>query len=234
MTEKNLRNWPKKLSKKMSLHHENNIELQKREAVGVIRASRFVRKYVHSHRPITIDTIGELHKEIFRDAWPEVAGKYRMENLEISDSKHLPPHFSLVPGLMKELDRELSDKLDKLPKIEGIMLDDGEDLEEIGKAIEQIVFLAAWLHHKITFIHPFREGNGRTARLAGNLVLERFGLTGISIKIEKENKTRYRKALAQIDQEEDYEPLTELINEGLTERYGGLAMKYYEIKRSKE
>jgi len=45
------------------------------------------------------------------------------------------------------------------------------------------------------------------------LILERFGLVGISIKIEKENKATYRKALAQIDQREDYEPLMDLIFE---------------------
>lgn len=33
----------------------------------------------------------------------------------------------------------------------------------------------------------FREGNGRTARLATNLILERYELVGISIKIEQGN-----------------------------------------------
>ena len=63
--------------------------------------------------------------------------------------------------------------------------------------IEKIIRLSAWVHHKITHIHPFREGNGRTARLAGNLILERYGLVGISIKVEKENKNQYCNALAQ-------------------------------------
>ena len=64
----------------------------------------------------------------------------------------------------------------------------------------------------ITLVHPFRDGNGRTVRLAANLILERFGLVGISIKIEKENKNRYRSALAQIDSDEDYKPLESLIS----------------------
>lgn len=63
-------------------------------------------------------------------------------------------------------------------------------------------------------------------RFAGNLILERYGLVGISIKIEKENKNRYRQALSQIDTVKDYEPLKTLIYEGLTERYEGVNMKY--------
>jgi len=64
--------------------------------------------------------------------------------------------------------------------------------------------------------------------LASNLILERYGLVGISIKVEKENKNRYQKALAQIDKFQDYEPLMELIYEDLVERYHGVAIKYYQ------
>jgi len=50
-------------------------ELQKREAIGIIRASRFIRKYARSHKEINIQTICEVHHEIFKEAWPEIAGK---------------------------------------------------------------------------------------------------------------------------------------------------------------
>ncbi len=205
-------------------------EMQKREAIGVIRASRFVRTYAHSHKPITIDTISEIHKCIFEHAWPEIAGKYRDENLEITDSKHLPPHHSQVHEYMKKAKDELIIRLKNLEKVEGLII--AKDVtEEVLDAIEKIIRTAAWLHHLITNVHPFREGNGRTARLAANLILERYGLVGISIKIEKENKDDYRNALAQIDQYQDYEPLEGLIYEGLIERYSGVEMKFYKVKK---
>lgn len=200
-------------------------ELQKREAIGVIRASRFVRRYAHSHRPIDLNTICEIHKEIFREAWPEIAGKYRTENIKITGSKHLPPHYKDISLKMKECGKEFSRKLRELGT-EGILR--GNFNEDVEKFLDKLVNNAAWLHHQITYIHPFREGNGRTARLAANLLLERYGLTGLSIKIEKENKNRYRQALAQIDQYQDYEPLEQLIVEGLTERYEGICVKYYD------
>jgi len=219
----------------MSMRPKNQDELQKREAIGIIRASRFIRNYARSRKPINFATIFAIHKEIFRDAWPEIAGKCRDENLEITDSKHLPPHHSQVTEKINVAEAELAELLKKLEtnKVEG-MLFDKEPTKEAIDSIGYIIRTAAWIHHIVTFIHPFREGNGRTARLAANLILERYGLIGISIKIEKENKNRYRQALAQIDIAGDYEPLETLIADGLVERYEGATMKYYEYQKCKE
>jgi len=178
-------------------------------------------------------TICEIHKEIFRDAWPEIAGVYRDENLEISDSKHLPPHHSKVSELMERADSDLGGRLRGLEKAEVILLDMGNPKNKDISLIEEIITTAAWIHHIVTFVHPFREGNGRTARLAANLILERYGLVGISIKVEKENKNRYRRALAQADKVHDLEPLANLISEGLIERYEGVSVKYYDFKKKK-
>ncbi len=203
-------------------------EFQKGEVVGVIRASRFVRNYVQSHKDINVETIKEIHEEIFKDIWPDIAGKYRKENLKIKHSGLLLPHFSEVPKLMDTLDFELKNKLEQLEISEGIIIGEGDSKSEKAfDEIEKVVRLSAWIHHKITFIHPFREGNGRTARLTGNLILERFGLVGISVKVEKENKNRYCNALSQVDKFEDYEPLVQLISEGLIDRYNGVELKYY-------
>lgn len=211
----------------MAERPNNEKELRKREAVGVIRASRFVRRYANSHKSIDINTISLIHKEIFKEAWSEIAGKYRDENLEITDSKHLPPHHSQVAEQMEVASREFSRQLEKLQKVEGLLIASEKPTDEVLKAIDNVVACTAWIHHLITYIHPFRDGNGRTARLAANLILERYGLVGISIKMEKENKNRYRQALAQIDGAKDYEPLKVIIYEGLIERYDGVSMKYY-------
>ena len=203
-------------------------ELQKREVVGVIRASRFIRKCAQSHCKIDVPVILKIHNKIFKNAWTEISGKYREENIKITGSSHLPPHFSRVPELMDGLGIELEQRLGDLNISEGIIWNIGKGLnKKVLGEIEKIIFLSAWLHHKITYIHPFREGNGRTARLVANLILERYGLVGISVKIEKENKNQYRKALSQIDKMKDYEPLVTLISDGLIERYNGVAVKYY-------
>ena len=215
----------------MSNRPQTEEELQKREAVGVIRASRFIRKYAHSHKTISMVTICAIHKEIFQEAWPEMAGKYREENLKITYSKHLPPHHSEVASSMLQKDAELQGKLETLKTVKGIISDKNSKENELLAAFDSIIRIAAWLHHAITFIHPFREGNGRTARLSANLILEHYGLVGISVKIEKENKNQYRQALAQIDNANDMEPLVNLIYDGLLERYQGVPVKYYGVKK---
>ncbi|MDO8489959.1 MAG: hypothetical protein Q7S47_00910 [bacterium] len=85
----------------MATRKINEYELQRREAIGTIRASRFVRQYAKSKKPISIDTICVIHREIFKDAWPEIGGELRSENLEITDSRHLPPHHSKVEDAMR-------------------------------------------------------------------------------------------------------------------------------------
>lgn len=207
---------------------KNEEELQKREAVGVIRASRFVRRYAQSHKEINVATICAIHKEIFKNAWPEIAGKYRDENLSISGSDLLLPHHATINELMENLNNNLAESAKDLKDCEGYILEIPKKItDEAIKCVGKVIHTAAWLHHAITMIHPFREGNGRTARLAGNLILERYGLVGISVKIEKENKNGYCKALMQIDKHQDYEPLEAIISEGIIDRYNGVSVKYY-------
>ncbi len=209
---------------------KNEQELQQREAVDIIRASRFVRKYAHSGKPITLKIILGIHKEIFEKARPDIGGTYRTEDIKITGSKHRPPHFTKVPELMLIFGRELEEKLKKLVCAEGEIQSGTERAFEL---IDEVVYISAWIHHSITFIYPFVEGNGRTARLSANLILEHYGLLGISVKIEKENKNAYCKSLAQIDEMGDYEPLVKFLYDGLMERYDGVAMKYYVAKSKK-
>ncbi|MDP3989561.1 MAG: hypothetical protein Q8P93_05000 [bacterium] len=60
----------------MATRQGDESELQKREAIGVIRASRFVRKYAHSKDVVNTGTIQKIHEVIFKEAWPEIAGQW--------------------------------------------------------------------------------------------------------------------------------------------------------------
>ena len=201
-------------------------EMQEREVVGVFRASRFVREYAKSHGQISVDILCKIHANIFEEAWPEIAGVFRDEDISrISGSDHVPPHWRQIPSLMREMDEKMYGYVADLTLAEGLIQHAKDESAEFLKTIESVLKFAAYVHHAITYIHPFRDGNGRTARLAANLILERYGLIGISIKIERENKNRYCDALAQIDKYEDYEPLLNLMAEGLVDRYGGVPMR---------
>ena len=65
------------------------------------------------------------------------------------------------------------------------------------------------IHHWITVIHPFPEGNGRTSRAFMNVQLVRAGLIPIYIKVE--DKLDYINALTRADKLQDFDELYEII-----------------------
>ena len=64
-------------------------------------------------------------------------------------------------------------------------------------------------HHRITVIHPFPEGNGRTSRVFMNVQFVRAGITPIYIRTSE--KKDYVAALSRADQYGDYDELYEII-----------------------
>ena len=58
----------------------------------------------------------------------------------------------------------------------------------------EIVRAIADIHHKLTVIHPFPDGNGRTIRAFTNLLFLRYGIPPIYIRTE--TKKEYINALA--------------------------------------
>ena len=71
-----------------------------------------------------------------------------------------------------------------------------------------MVSFAALAHHRLVAIHPFVDGNGRTARLIMNLILMRDGYPPAIIA--HANRRQYYRVLAQADAE-DAVPLVNLV-----------------------
>src|SRR3989344_2325834 len=91
--------------------------------------------------------IKNLHQIIVRETDKEWAGRYRNANVIIGGADHTPPDALQVPNMMRDLVVWLNSQKNKL----------------------NIIELSALLHHKLVHIHPFFDGNGRTARLTMNL-----------------------------------------------------------------
>lgn len=121
------------------------------------------------------------------------AGNFRPSDIEIDGSRHRPPHASLVPELVEELCDYVNANGEKSP-----------------------VHLAAYVLWRLNWIHPFTDGNGRTARAVSYLVLcIRLGyrLPGTRTIPEQiaGNKTPYYDALEAADAG-DLSPLEELLS----------------------
>jgi len=104
-----------------------------------------------------------IHSLILKGIDNKNAGKYRNENVVISGAKHIPPkHFDL-DYLMQKLINEYNHNW--------------QDFHPVTRAV--------LLHGEFVKIHPFVDGNGRTARLLMNFELMRNGYTPIIIKSEQ-------------------------------------------------
>jgi ATP synthase F0 subunit b len=85
----------------------------------------------------------------------EKAGKYREVKVYISGSRYAVSAVSKIPAEMQKLVKWYNENEKRLHPVE----------------------LAATLHQRFVFIHPFVDGNGRVARLLMNLALLRNGFT---------------------------------------------------------
>jgi len=113
----------------------------------------------------------------------EQAGQYRNLSVRITGTVHQPPDAWEVPRLMSEWGDWLSGPALTLHPVER----------------------AALAHHRLVVVHPFIDGNGRTARLVMNLLLLREGCPPTIIM--RVNRRQYYRVLAQSD-EGNEAPLT--------------------------
>lgn len=130
------------------------------EATGHAKAYDFMLSIARAPSlNITEDTIRRLHHLFYAAIDEAEAGQYRNHQVFISGTEYIPPEAGKVPELMKDFAVELDRKKDELHP----------------------VLLAAFAHRRLVDIHPFVDGNGRTARLLMNLILINKGYCVVSI-----------------------------------------------------
>lgn len=73
------------------------------------------------------------------------------------------------------------------------------------------VELAAEFHFRFVYIHPFSDGNGRTARLLMNLILMKFGFPPAIVKAANEARLKYYETLEIASISNSLQPFIQLI-----------------------
>jgi Fic family protein len=124
--------------------------------------------------PITLATILDLHRLITERILDE-PGQFRRGAVSIRGAQLIPPPAHEVPALMDSW----------VAWLDG----DGREYEPVTRA--------AIAHHGFLAVHPFLDGNGRTARLLLNLLLLRDGYPPALLL--QEWRLGYLEALAQAD-----------------------------------
>ena len=113
----------------------------------------YVEQLVVNQEKLTPFHVRQIHKLVLSQIDDESAGNYRTTQVKIAGAHHVPPEAWNIPSQMDEW---------------------GKWIIKAGKSMHPVI-LAALAHHSLVKIHPFIDGNGRTARLIMNLLLMQNG-----------------------------------------------------------
>lgn len=168
-------------------------DVEKEEATGFIKASILLIRELTSDTKFTTKYILGIHK-LALDHLYTFAGKLRTVNIS-KGGFSFPPAMHLENS-MAAFQKEILDKLKNNPQNDADLIDD-----------------LARVHGELLFIHPFREGNGRTARLLANLMAFKAGRDLLSFeRLDSEEMfAKYIHAVQRVGMK-DYEPMKEIIS----------------------
>jgi Fic family protein len=161
------------------------------EVINHSEAIDFIDEHVIKDKNLDESTIKNIHYLILKNIDNNNAGKYRLINVRISGSKHVPPHFLQIENEMANLLSWYEKRKNELHPVE----------------------LAALFHFKFVYIHPFSDGNGRTARLLMNLILMENGYPPAIVKAENEQRMNYYETLETGSVNQNVAPFVQLISE---------------------
>lgn len=159
------------------------------EAINHYEAISFIRDLVKSNGSFNKHNLLAIHGLILHGLDRENAGRFRQVPVMISGSQHIPPQ----PW-----------------KIEKLMEDYFLFYQQNASLLHPVI-LAAELHEQLATIHPFIDGNGRTARLVMNLNLLKTGYPIANISGDTEARLAYYNALEKCNLQEDKTDFHQLI-----------------------
>jgi len=159
------------------------------EAKNHSQSIQLIRDLVRNQAALNISLIQRIHATVLAAIDTENAGKFRRVSVEISGSRHYPPQPKVLDQLMNDYIKFYDDNAGLLPD----------------------VLLAAQMHQKLVHIHPFIDGNGRTARLIMNFILMKSGFPIANLKGDHVSRQDYYRTLETAHVEKDIEPFQLLI-----------------------
>jgi cell filamentation protein len=165
-------------------------QIAEEEYRGFLRAEIKFESVLDDISLINWELISSIHKTAFNHLY-EFAGELRQVNL--SKGGFMFPAARFLRSAIKEFEKEF---LKPLP----------ETFEDYDLLIEYV----APLHAELLFIHPFREGNGHTARLFADLIALQSGFDRFNFeKITEKRMSEYITAI-QAAADKNYEPMIQL------------------------
>jgi Fic family protein len=158
------------------------------EAIDHYNAVLWMRELAANETPIEETTVRELHRRIVARSQPEIGGIYSTLPRRIAGSPVIFPNPVKIPQSMKDYG------------------------EWLGKA-EPVPASSFEAHFRLVAIHPFGDGNGRTARLLMNLLLLRAGYPPVAVR--PEDRKTYLDTLEHASIRDDLKPFQTFMHQRL-------------------
>ena len=150
------------------------------EVINHSDAISYVEDIINKKDALSERQIKILHQLVLKGIDDQYAGVYRNQQVFISGALHTPPPF------------KIQEQMESLMEwYEG----PAQELHPVERG--------ARLHTIFVGIHPFIDGNGRTARLLLNLELMKYGYPPIVIRVE--NRLAYYNALDLAHTSDEYD-----------------------------
>jgi len=151
------------------------------EAINHYEAVEMIRDLAQKKTPLSHSSLLTLHALILRGIDKDNAGCYRRVPVMITGSQHTPPQPWLLDKLMEDYFIFYDEYQTKLHPVQ----------------------FAAECHERLVTIHPFIDGNGRTARLVMNLILLQYGFPIAIIQGDTDARLAYYAALEKCNLEKN-------------------------------
>jgi fido (protein-threonine AMPylation protein) len=166
-------------------------DLLTKEAEGIARGLEYIL-HLPEDTTLSPELLLEIHRVCFGWIFPEWAGKYRTIKVRTSSHEFPAPHE--VPALIHDFFQDLRERL--------------------THPFEPIEIIA-WAQHRLVWIHPFKDYNGRTARLFSNYLMLTFNLPLSEINVESEaGRVTYIQSLKSADNG-NLKPLEQLLRNAI-------------------
>lgn len=154
---------------------------------------------------ITIYDAKHLNEKLFSTSeFPEYGGRYRESNTLVLGAKFETIDYQRIPEEMFYLDKEIKQFMDQYTQL------------SLSAFVEQVIRI----HHRLTVIHAFRDGNGRTSRAFANMMLLKRDIPPVFFK--KAEKDEYKDALGIVDKNNQFDALYERFFKSILNSYSAL------------
>jgi len=165
-------------------------KIAEEEYRGFLKADIKFKSELDDIKTFDWNLLSSIHKTALGHLY-EFAGELRQVNL--SKDGFLFPSARFLPEIIIEFENNFL-----------------KPLTFGSSGYEDLILKVAPIHAELLFIHPFREGNGRTARLFADLIALKEGFDRFSFeKITEDRMSEYITAV-QAAAESNYGPMTGL------------------------